>query len=285
LGRHLSFRLPFSFALKDKDGELFSRYSATHYDPLVTHRQVVFFKALQEGGTPITNSPWTRRSSFMGFLSRFPAPERSKLLDLMGVGVVLVDGRARRRPPALTALLSRFERAGRCWVSAPKGPTPVDLYVNPNALERAFVVHRWTTAPNAEQAIRMLVGPDFDPRREAVVEAALPAAGSLGPSELAEVSIIEYEPTRVVIRARTDRPGLLVLTDTYDKDWLALRNGVVVPIYPTNGLFRGVLLPAGESEVVFRYRPLALYWGAAISVLACIAWVILWRVGRSSENE
>jgi hypothetical protein len=284
LGRHLSFRLPFSHALKDKDGELFARYSATHYDPLVTHRQVAFFEALQAGGTPITVSPWARRSSFMGFLSRFPAPERTKLLDLMGVGVVLVDGEARRRAPALAALLSRFERADRCWVSAPQGSAPVDLYVNPKAMERAFIVHKWLPAANTEQAIRRLVTSDFDPRREAMVEGALPTPDSAGPGEVSEVSIVDYWSTRVVVRARTDRPGLLVLTDTYDRDWYALRDGVSVPIHPTDGLFRGVLLPVGESEVVFYYRPRALYWGSAISVLACIAWLLLWRRGRPSGS-
>jgi hypothetical protein len=282
LGRHLSFRLPFSYALKDKDGELFARYSASHYDPLVTHRQTAFFEALQEGGTPITVSPWSRRSSFMGFLSRFPAPERTKLLDLMGVVVVLVDGEAPRRAPALAALLSRFERAGRCRASAPQGPAAVDLYVNPNALERAFVVHNWMTVLNTEQAIRKLVASDFDLRREAVVEAALPTPDSVGPRKASEVSILEYRPTRVVVRARIDRPGLLVLTDTYDRDWSALRSGMSVPIHLTDGLFRGVLLPAGESEVIFYYRPRTLYWGAAISVLAFIAWVLLWRSGASS---
>ncbi|MHC4137966.1 MAG: YfhO family protein, partial [Planctomycetota bacterium] len=160
----------------------------------------------------------------------------------------------------------------------------VDLYVNPKAMERAFIVHKWLPAANTEQAIRRLVTSDFDPRREAMVEGALPTPDSAGPGEASEVSIVDYWSTRVVVRARTDRPGLLVLTDTYDRDWYALRDGVSVPIHPTDGLFRGVLLPAGESEVVFYYRPRALYWGSAISVLACIAWLLLWRRGRPSGS-
>ena len=65
---------------------------------------------------------------------------------------------------------------------------PVDLYVNPDALARAFIVHQWVPAASPEQAIRRLVTSDFDPRREAVVEAVLDASEAVGASEASEVS-------------------------------------------------------------------------------------------------
>jgi hypothetical protein len=277
LGRHLSFRLAGNLhALKDKDGELFSRYSATHYDPLVTRRQAVYFAALEDGSQPFMQSPWTERSLFMGFLSGTPSPDRLKLLDLLGTRAVLADARRKLRPLALNAFLRNFRLVGRCRVVTSDTAVPVDLYANPNAFPRAFVVHRATRVESAEEAVRHLLMPRFDPRREALVEGEPPTL-ALGAKEgTSRVEIPVYQAARVVVRVETSEPGLLVLTDTYAPGWVATRNGEAVQIYPTDGLFRGVLVPAGQSELIFRYRPHRFYWGAVISVVAGILGSILW---------
>jgi hypothetical protein len=277
LGRHLSFRLPgLLHALKDKDGELFTLYSATHYDPLVTHRQAAYFAALEEGSRPFMQSPWSEQSPFMGFLRGTPTRDRAKLLDLLGTGAILADARASLRPPGLSAFLERYPRVDRCHAVVEGTAIPIDLYANPNALPRAFVVHRLTVVESTEQALRRLVEPDFDPRQEAVIEASLPPLSSGSKESAASVEIRSYEPTRVAIHVETPKPGLLVLTDSYDPDWKARLGGQAVEIYPTDGLFRGVAVPAGRWEVVFRYRPHHFYWGAAISVATLVLAAILW---------
>jgi hypothetical protein len=282
-GRHLSLRLPGSFWLKDKDGEIFSTYSATHYEPLVTRRQGAFFSALQEGGTPITPSPWNERSLFMGFLTRFPTPERLKLLDLMGTSVVLASGDRLTRPPALSALLSRFELVERCVVSTARASAPIDVFANPRALPRAFIVHRDFTARSPEEALGRMVASDFDPRREAVVEGNVSHETLMGEgSSASHVAITVYQDSRVVLQAETGEPALLVLTDSYDPEWLATLDGEHVTVYPADGLFRGVFLPAGKSEVVFRYRATCFYWGAAISAITGGIWLVLWVYSRAS---
>ncbi len=289
LGRHLSFRLRGSaHALKDKDGELFARYSATHYEPLVTRRHVAYFAALQEGGSRFSQSPWSQRSLFMGFLLGAPAWDRAKLLDLLGVGVLLADARPNHRPNGVGAFLEHYRRVKRCRVLVGDRIIPVDLYANPNALARAFLVHRLTPVENADEAIRRLVEPDFDPRQEALVEALTQPVGFDSGAGTASVEIRSYESTRVVVQVETTKPGMLVLTDSYDPDWEASLGGHAVEIHPTNGLFRGVMVPAGRSEVVFRYRPHPFYWGAGISAATLALASILWiRAGttRSVSEE
>jgi hypothetical protein len=284
-GRHLSFRLPNSQALKDKDGELFSRYSVTHYDPLVTQRQARYFAALEDGSTRFHQSPWTDRSLFMGFLSGTPAPDRMVLLDLMGTRVILADARKKFRPVALNALLANLELAGRCRVSTEDGPVPVGLYSNSKALPRAFLVHRVRAVAGPEEAIRRLLEPDFDPRREAVVEGTPPPVAVAPERSRDRVEITSYEPTRVVVRVDAGAPGLLVLGDSYDPDWVATRNGEAVRVLPANGLFRGVAVPSGRSELAFRYRPREFHWGAAISGLTVCMAVILWVRSRSKAER
>jgi hypothetical protein len=281
-GRHLSFRSPNSHALKDKDGELFSRFSATHYDPLVTRRQAAYFAALQEGGTPfISANPWAKRSLFMGFLTGTPSGDRMKLLDLLGARVVLVDARRRLHPPGLDAFLGRLQRAGHCGIADTRGGIPIDLYVNAGALPRAFIVHHVTGAGSPEEALRRLVAPRFDPRREAVVERTPPPLAPEGIGGPSRVEILSYEATRVSVRVETAEAGLLVLTDSYDPEWVATRNGENVPIHPTDALFRGVLVPAGRSDLVFRYQPRRFHRGAAISATIAVLGALLWFRTRS----
>jgi uncharacterized membrane protein YfhO len=118
--------------------------------------------------------------------------------------------------------------------------------------------------------------PRFDPRHEALVEGTLPPLTPGANEDTSRVEISLYEATRIVVRVETPEPGLLVLTDTYDPEWVATRNGETVEIHPTDGLFRGVLVPAGRSELIFRYRPRRFYWGAAISAVTAVLGSILW---------
>jgi hypothetical protein len=141
-------------------------------------------------------------------------------------------------------------------------------------LPRTFVVHKVSAASSPREALRRLVQRGFEPAREAVIEGSssnLIAAGN----GAGEATIETYTATRVVVRAKTSAPGLLVLTDAYDPNWHASRDGVSVAVHPTDALFRGVFIPAGESEVVFDYQPRAFRWGAAISLVTAAVCVVV----------
>jgi uncharacterized membrane protein YfhO len=59
-------------------------------------------------------------------------------------------------------------------------------------------------------------------------------------------------------------------------------NGRNEKIYPTNGAFRGVLVPQGTSRVVFSYEPRAFPIGIVIAIagLAGFALIALVAWGR-----
>ena len=65
-------------------------------------------------------------------------------------------------------------------------------------------------------------------------------------------------------------------------------DGREVPVYATDGLFRGVVVPAGASEVVFSYKPAAFRWGAAISAVSAVLCALVWLrsgPGRSPDRR
>ena len=257
----------------------------------MTKRHAAYFAALQHGAPPLGPGPVD--DVFMGFLRRAPASDRGVLLDLLGVEAVLVDARPQQRPRGLEALLERLERVDRCHVETASGSAPVDLYANPDALPRVFVAYRTTAAGSATEALESVVAAGFDPRREVVLEGARvdleriqqivtpePREASVA---VARAEITAYEDTRVAVRVRSDRPGVLVLTDTFTRDWIAKRNGEEVTVHPADGLFRAVVVPAGESEVIFEYRPRAFRIGLGVSTVACCAWLLLWFRSRRSH--
>ena len=65
----------------------------------------------------------------------------------------------------------------------------------------------------------------------------------------------------LTLHALLARPGLLVVSEGYYPGWQAEVDGVAAPIVPTNGMMRGVVLPAGEHQIVFRFRSRAIAAG------------------------
>ena len=59
-------------------------------------------------------------------------------------------------------------------------------------------------------------------------------------------TIERYAGDSVSLRVETACPGLLVLPDTYFPGWKATVNGREETIYPTDGAFRGVIVPEGN---------------------------------------
>jgi hypothetical protein len=273
--------------VKEKDGELFGTHSATHYDPLVTRRHSVFFGLLQEGGTPIVETPWNESSAFMGMILRGPAPERLKLLDLLGVRAVILDGRPEQRPRAFQSLAARYEAYDTCVVESGHGPAQVTLLENRHAMPRASVVFDAVEVNDMVEAAETLSRTELDPTRTVVVESRAGLASALAASDPdADATITDYAENRIVVDVTTRAPGLLLLTDTYDPEWTATVNGRPTTIYPADVLFRGVAVPEGGSRVVFEYEPTSFRLGAlvsALSVLVGCAWV-LWhrRAGHRS---
>ena len=71
--------------------------------------------------------------------------------------------------------------------------------------------------------------------------------------------------------APSQAPVLLVLLDSYHPDWQALVDGERRPVLRVNGVFRGVLLEPGETQVTFRFEPRWFPWLPAIAAAVAVA--------------
>ncbi len=149
------------------------------------------------------------------------------------------------------------------------------LFENPSALPRSYLARRIMEAPEDELALLgRLARPDFDPRSLSYVEGEIEGLEDLrGPvregddAPVAESRIVSETIHELRIEVDAPRGGLLVVADTYYPGWVARVDGREVAIHRTNHSFRGVRVDAGRSEVVMRYEPASVRWGAAASLI------------------
>jgi hypothetical protein len=152
----------------------------------------------------------------------------------------------------------------------------VEVYEVRDPQPRAFVVGAAVYAASEAEVLRVLTAPDFDTANQAVVTAAdlrLPAdAGSS-----TNVRVVDRGNTELTLHASLARPGLLVVSEGYYPGWRAEVDGVAAAIVPTNGMMRGVVVPAGEHRIVFRFRSHAIAIGFSLSGLAIIVTIAVRR--------
>ena len=181
-------------------------------------------------------------------------PEIAKMLRLFNVRYVLSI------MPLRSAALRSIGRSAE----------GVEVYEVRDPQPRAFVVGAAVYAATEAEVLRLLTAPDFDTERQAVVEEAglrLPAdAGSS-----TNVQVVDRGNTELILHASLARPGLLVVSEGYYPGWQAEVDGVATPIVRTNGMMRGVVVPAGEHQIVFRFRSRAIAAGFLVSGLAIVA--------------
>lgn len=93
----------------------------------------------------------------------------------------------------------------------------------------------------------------------------------------------EDVPERVVAEVHSDGAGILVLTDLFYPGWRAETDGRPADILVADGVFRAVALTAGPHRVVFTYRPLSVFAGAACSAAALLVLLGLARRGEPRQ--
>jgi hypothetical protein len=85
------------------------------------------------------------------------------------------------------------------------------------------------------------------------------------------VRVEAYRRNSAVVDVDAPRPGLLYASESFFGGWRATVNGTPAEILPANFAFRAVAVPAGRSQVVFRYWPPRLTEGLVVSLLSLIA--------------
>ncbi len=104
---------------------------------------------------------------------------------------------------------------------------------------------------------------------------SLPEDGNTTPG----AATVESEsPSELRIVVPNTPPGILVLADLWYPGWTATVNAVDTPVFPVDGIFRGVEIGEGAHEAVFRFQPASFRYGLIVSAAAALFLLIgFWR--------
>ena len=101
---------------------------------------------------------------------------------------------------------------------------------------------------------------------------------SQGHQEDDHVKIVEYRPSRWLVKVNTSHPQVLSFLQTHYPGWKATVNGEAVETFTSNLLMASLMVPAGESLVEFRYENSLVVWAfifgmtVFLSILIYLAW-------------
>lgn len=156
----------------------------------------------------------------------------------------------------------------------------VAIYVNHDALPRAFVVHVAMALPDDADASRALHDPSFDPRSVVILATEQAPAVKPAPSSIDRAEVLSYDSRKVTVQVRAGADGYLVLTDSWYPGWHARVDGREATILRADLIFRAVWVPAGEHVVEFTYAPQSFQMGLWISVTALLGLLAVYAWGR-----
>jgi hypothetical protein len=214
------------------------------------------------------------------------------IADLLGIRWVLVADAA--IDPDLA------ERAGEqapvpAWLVARAKLDGITVYDNAGAMPRTFVVHAATEHPDPGAALDAIAADDAVALRARVhlVAGNVPDGVAVGlqgePTvDAGDTATVDVDtPDALEIRTTSERPGILVVADTYARGWVAEVDGIEAEVFPVDVALRGVALPAGSHSVVLRYRPIETYLGfalAGLTLLGLASWLAASRVRRNATG-
>ncbi len=186
-------------------------------------------------------------------------------------------------------VVSRTElKIPRLELVARQGPDGPFLYRDPRALPEAYVAAGWEELTDADAAA-YLSRPESAPRRVAALAPGstrrLEATPPGSATATTEVRLERVAPGRISASVSTPDPALLVLAEGYAPGWKATvhREGepvTSVPVVRANIGFQAVPVPAGNSQVEWRYRPESFRVGLFLT-LTCLALALGTLLGSS----
>ena len=144
------------------------------------------------------------------------------------------------------------------------------VYRVAGAMPRAWVVGAQRVVGSDDAALAAVTGAGFDARREAITEERVPGvpARPASGAPAGTATLVSRSDERVVVRARAQRRGILVLGDTHFPGWKATVDGREVDVRPVDYVFKGVPIGPGTHTVEFRYEPLSWRIGWIVSLVA-----------------
>ncbi len=157
---------------------------------------------------------------------------------------------------------------------------------NYEALGNAWTVKQIKWVKNADEEINALN--EFSPSTEAVIDERFKSqleGKTFGGDSSATINLKSYKPNELVYEYNGGTtPQFVVFSEIYyDKGWDAYIDGKPADYVRCNYVLRGMLLPEGKHEIVFKFYPKSYHTGEKIALAGSILLLILVGFGIYKE--
>jgi hypothetical protein len=185
------------------------------------------------------------------------------ILDVTGTSLIVVD--KGKNPASEYFLSSRFEKE----LTKVYEDEQFDVYKNDTAVPRFGVYYDVISSVSEDRILSMLKTHDVDTSKTLLFEEQLPIQLEAGTGS---AKLVDSTVNSERFSVTTDKPAVFYISDSFYPGWKAQVNDVDTHIYRANYNFRGILVPQGESDVIFSYTP--THWSLYVAI-AIVSGVLL----------
>ncbi len=177
------------------------------------------------------------------------------------------------QPDSVLSLLSAINMMNTKYIIYDLNSTPLP---NPHALGNAWFVSGYQEVANADEEIASMKG--INPANEAVIDkrfSEFVEGKKFQKDESGGIVLTDYKPNYLKYNAKATSEQLAVFSEIYyDKGWNAYIDGEKLPHFRVNYILRGLVIPAGEHVVEFKFHPKSYYTGNQISLASSILLIL-----------
>lgn len=149
------------------------------------------------------------------------------------------------------------------------------LYQFPDDFKRVRLYHDYIVHEDHEDALNYMRRFEHDWTKQVILEKEPGFVGDSAAVTSGEyVEVVSFDMDEVVVNVNTNSDGIVYFAGCYYPAWKAYVNGQKTEVLLANAAFRGVVVPAGEHEIVFRYES-EVYNNSRTVTLASSAFVVL----------
>jgi hypothetical protein len=149
--------------------------------------------------------------------------------------------------------------------------------INSNILGNAWFIDSPFIVKNANEELSMIN--TFNPAKQAIVDARFKDQITnvnypVSPGD--NIQLVSFRPNELVYKYSSQGERLVVFSEIYyPAGWKAYLDGVEKPYFRTNYVLRGMVVPGGDHEIKFIFRPASYFVGNKISLASSLIFIIL----------
>ncbi len=149
--------------------------------------------------------------------------------------------------------------------------------LNPGALGNAWIVDDYIIVANADEEINALN--DFEPSHTAIIDKRFEhqlQGYQKGSGTNASSKLTFYKPNELIYLFSSDKDEIVIFSEIYyDKGWNVYIDNEKLPYFRADYVLRGMIVPAGEHEIVWKFEPKAYYVGGKVIIISEIIMLLL----------